>query len=358
MDQAADGRETKELKGALTMSAAKWARVWLVVLVSTFQGMSSGTAPPDRVSYHQKTYPCYPQTLPAKPDIPSPYTPRDGAEVVTAFTREGSYALIPVTVENGEPLNYKQRQWGKGRQLQVDAGDFPMLAQTGLHSQAELSQTKTITGRSIAEITELRRPGRSSGAGFMSHDEDIISILKADNRLVTELGLTHPQMARPLFHIWNMILKDVELERLGRYWDHIDYILYNGKKVSLKAEGTRGWQESLFDDEILGMYQIEICRELNQDEKAFLQKEYPRLNDQQMTELFKKLSYIHTGEMVPYYVMRYGFYEGHTDYRADPITIAWIFGLKSLEQIETVLDGRLYAVLTQHSTREAAWIRR
>ena len=38
---------------------------------------------------------------------------------------------------------------------------------------------------------------------------------------------------------------------------------------------------------------------------------------------------------VPFYIMRYGFYEGHTSYRADPIAIACIFGLRSLQQIES-----------------------
>jgi hypothetical protein len=334
------------------MWAVERTHVWPVVVVLALQGMSSGPTPPDQVSYNNKTYPCYPQRLHVKPDIPSPHTTKDAIETVTAFTKEGSYVLIPVTVENGNTCNYRQRQWGKGRQLQVDAGDFPALARTGLHSQAELSLTETITGRPVAEITELGRPGRSSDAGFMSHDEDIISVLKADNRLVMEMGLTHPQMAKPLFHVWNIILKDIELKKLGRFWNNIDYILYNGKKVSLQAEGTRGWQDSLFDDEILGMYQIEIYRELDQDEKAFLRSKYAHLSKAEMTDLFKKLSYIHTGEMVPYYVMRYGFYEGHTDYRADPIALAWIFGLKSLEQIETAFEGRLYETLTQQFTRE------
>jgi len=49
--------------------------------------------------------------------------------------------------------------------------------------------------------------------------------------------------------------------------------------------------------------------------------------------------------------MRYGFYEGHTDYRADPAAIARIFGLRSLEQIEAAFPGRLEEVLTQHFTR-------
>ena len=50
-------------------------------------------------------------------------------------------------------------------------------------------------------------------------------------------------------------------------------------------------------------------------------------------------------------IMRYGFYEGHTDYRADPIAVAWIFGLRSLEQIEATFEGNLYNILVQHFTR-------
>jgi HEAT repeat protein len=305
----------------------------------------------EQIEYNQEVYRCYPDTLAKKPDIPSPYKTIDGAEIVLACMRNGDYVLIPVTVENGAPLNYKQRQWGKGRQLHVDAEDFPTLAKTGLHSNAELGQTKMITGRSTVEITELGRPGRSSGAGFMCHDEDVVSVLKGDDHTVRELGLTHPQLAKPLFHVWNMMLVDFELGRLARSWDHIGYMLYNGKKVSLKGQGTRGWQESLFEDEILGMYQFEMWRELSPEEEAFLRKKYSHLDDEQMTEFFKALSHIHTGEMVPYYIMRYGFYEGHTDYRADPIAVAWIFGLKSLEQIEAAFEGNLYNILIQHFTK-------
>ena len=75
-------------------------------------------------------------------------------------------------------------------------------------------------------------------------------------------------------------------------------------------------------------------------------------NEEQMENLIKKLSHILMGEMEPYYVMRYGFYEGHTSYRADPIAIAFIFGLKSLEEIENAFQGNLYRALTKHFTRE------
>lgn len=359
VDELIDKLEQRDWQNAVNALAQIGEPAWILGQIKSNRvtkkepspGKASEKMPPDRIYCGQKIYPCYPATLDTRPDIPSPHTTLDGIEVVTAFMKNGKYALIPVTVENGKPLNYRQRQWGKGRQLEVDAGDFPELARTGLHSEAELNRTKTITGRSTVEITELGQPGRSSGAGFMSADEDIISVIKGDNHLVEQLGLRHPQMAKPLFHIWNMILKDVELRRLGRFWEHFEYILYNGQKVFVKAEGTRGWQESLFEDEILGMYQIEIWREPNQDEKAFLREKYPNLTKDQMTAIVKKFSYFHIGEMVPYYIMRYGFYEGHTDYMADPVAIAWIFGLRSFEQIEVAFPSRIDKVLTQHFTR-------
>ena len=55
--------------------------------------------------------------------------------------------------------------------------------------------------------------------------------------------------------------------------------------------------------------------------------------------------------MAPYYIMRYGFYEGHTAWRADPIAIAFVFGLRRLEDIEAVFPGDLYNVLTGHFTK-------
>ena len=87
-------------------------------------------------------------------------------------------------------------------------------------------------------------------------------------------------------------------------------------------------------------------------EKAFLTEKYPNLSTYQISELQKKLSCINFSEMLPYYIMRYGFYEGHTDYRADPIAIAWIFGFKRLEEIEETFKGKLYDVLMEHFTRD------
>jgi hypothetical protein len=307
----------------------------------------------ERNSQTKESLKFYPHTYNQCPELSSPYRAEDGTEIVVAITKDNKFALIPVTVEKGEPLGYRESEWNKIGILEVDAADFPTLAQTGLHSEIELNYTRWITGRSIAEITDSGRPGASSGEGFMSQEEDIISVLKGDNRLVKKLGLTHPQLAKPLFHVWNLIRWVSYSNRsVGRSIDSIDHFLYNRRKIRLISAGGRGWQDSIFNDEILGMYQIEFCIELDEAEKAFLQEEYSNLSNEQMADFQKTLSYVYTGEMVPFYIMRYGFYEGHTGYRTDPIVISLIFGLRSLEEIEKAFAGNIYKALTEYFTKE------
>ncbi len=316
----------------------------LLVLLSVFPaGSADATAALDQITYEDQLYPLYPELLAKAPPIPSPFVTPDGREIVTCFTLDGRYFLVPVTVENGEPLDYASGHWyGKGRQLEVDTLDFPTLARTGLHSKAELDTIRTITTVPTSEITRIGRPRMSSTAGFMSHDEDIASVLKGDNELVRQLGLTHPQCARPLFHVFNVI----QAVRRDSERGNVGGTLYNDGEIHLHFSGSKGWQESIFDDEILGYWQIEIRRPLEQDERDFLSRRYANLATHEMASVVEKLSRITTGEMVPYYIMRYGFYEGHTSYRADPIAIARIFGLRSLAQIESAFQGRLPAVLT------------
>jgi hypothetical protein len=295
----------------------------------------------------------YPYTYDHIPELPSPYTAEDGTEIVVAFTKDNKCTLIPVTIEKGESLGYREWEWEKIRILEVDAENFPSLARTGLHSEVELDHTRWITGRSIAEITDSGRPGASSGLGFMSQEENIISVLKGDNRLVKKLGLTHPQLARPLFHVWNIARwVSYKSRDVGRSIEGVDHFLYNGRKVRIITAGGRGWQSSIFNDEILGKYHLEFGIELGEEEKAFLQEKYANLSDDQMTDFQKRLRQIRTGEMVPFYIMRYGFYEGHTGYRADPIAISLIFGLRSLAEIEKAFEGNLYKALTEDFTRK------
>jgi HEAT repeat protein len=309
---------------------------------------------PDKTPYDYEStvsLPLYPEVHAEEPNIPSPMRDTQRREYVTAVSKDGKYLLFPVTIENGKPYEYAGN--GKGKQLAVDAADFPALAATGLHSDEELQKTQTITGRSIAEITVLGRPERSSGEGFMARDEDIISVLRGDNQLVKALGLTHPELARPMLHAWNMVLEQtIAYSAKRRLWADVEYFFYNGNKVLFtEIAGTKGWQDSIFKDEVLGGYHIRLRRDLDADERAQIEAKYENLNSDQKQELIRRLTQIHTSEIEPYYIMRYGFYEGHTDYRADPIAIAFIFGLRSLAEIEAAFPGKLYGVLTSHFTR-------
>ena len=295
--------------------------------------------------YADQTYALYPTLLNEKPNIPSPLTAGDGTEYLVCITWDNKYAIISVTVENGEPLNYREDLWyGKGRQLDVDSLDFPTLAASGLHSNAELDRTKTITGRPVDQITSIARPEEYSTIGFIAHDEDIVSVLKGDNELVHEMGLTHPELAKPLFHIFNVVLTVSKDSNRG----DMRGILYNSREIDFKFWGAKGWQESIFDDEILGYWEIDIWTDLNHDELGFLSRQYSNLPDENRAELIRRLSFIHTGEMVPYYIMRYGFYEGHTGYRADPITVASIFGLRTMKELTSAFEGDLNTALSMH----------
>jgi hypothetical protein len=328
-------------------------RAVLLTAISTMALMASQET---QVKQHAQTMEYlkfFPHTYDKCPELPSPYTTKGGTEIVIAHTKDNQFTLIPVTVKKGESLGYRERDWDKIRILEVDAEDFPTLARTGLHSELELDHTRWITGRSIAEITDSGRPGGSSGEGFMSQEEDIISVLKGDNRLVKKLGLVHPQLAKPLFHVWNVARWIGYTSRsAGRTIGSIDYFLYNKRKVRLITAGGRGWQYSIFNDEIQGMYHLEFSIELDEAEKVFLRERYSNLSEEQMADFQKTLSHIHTGEMVPFYIVRYGFYEGHTGYRADPLAISLMFGLRSLEEIEKAFEGNLYKTLTEHFTRE------
>lgn len=297
------------------------------------------------VTFEDKSYALCPHRFDSRPSIPSPYATDDGREIVVTSTKDDKYMLVPVTLSNSER---------KGRQLHVNADDFPTLARTGFHCEQELDRTRIITGRSIAEITELAHPDRLSTSGFVAEDEDIISVLKGDNRFARSLGLSHSQLAKPLFHVLNLTARNQEQGNHLSYQGHrAEYppFFYNGKKISVKVEYTRGGQESIFTDGLDGALAIQIDRELEQRERDYLDREYSHLNQQQREDLVKRLSSLFIGEMVMYYVKWYGFYEGHTGWRADPIVIAFIFGMKDLEEIDAAFDGKLYDALTEYFTR-------
>ncbi len=303
------------------------------------------------VKGQSSSYSLYPYLYDSKPEISSPFTMHDNVETIVVVTKNKQYGIVPVTMENGEALLYSNKVgtfMGKDQQMHIDAGDFPDLAKTGLHSEDQLDKKEIITGIPIHVINCTGKPNSYSSSGFMADDEDIISVLKGDNQLVRKMGLTHPQLARPLFHIWNLILKETELGNWARFYDNIKYIYYNGNLLNFRASGSKGWQISIFHDEVQGKYNIHIDRDLNPEEEQYLKEKYFHLSENEIVELKNKLTHLDFSEMLPYYIMRYGFYEGHTDYRCDPVAISFIFGLKSLKEIDNVFEGKLYNTLTNH----------
>ncbi len=319
-----------------------------ILLIASVGGLAAGlpTAQPGdaagkdirQISYGQHSYELYPATLSERPSIPSPFRAPDGLEVLTACTENGGYALVPVTITPGKTT----RPWEAP--LAVDLEDFPTLAETGRHSEAELDRMQSITGRSLADITELARPGRLSDSGFMAEDEDILSVMKGDNRLVTRLGLTHRQLATPLLHVCNLI--GTLYRDSGQR--HTNAVFYGGNRLSLNVEFSRGGQKSIFNDGLDGAWTIRVRRELTEKEQSFLNRSYTQLGPTRRSTLVRRLTEMMTGELQPFYIYRYGFYEGHTAWRADPIAIAFLFGLRPLEEIEAAFPGQLHAALTRH----------
>jgi hypothetical protein len=293
----------------------------------------------------------YPATYDSMPRIESPSNLNDSMEIILVKTKKNQYGLLPVTVENGKPLMYSYKlgtYMGKDQQLMVDAGDFPFLARSGLHDEDELNNIALITGIPVETINCTARPGAYSRSGFMAVNEDLISVLKHDNHTVFKLGLTHPELAKPLFHVWNLILKEYELGNWGRFYDNIIQIYYNHKLLDFQASSSKGWQISIFHDEIHGRHNIHISRALTVSEEKYLDEKYGHLAPEALKALKLRLCQLHFSEMIPFYIMRYGFYEGHTDYRCDPVSIAFIFGLENLSGINDKLGGRLYQALFEH----------
>jgi len=311
---------------------------FLVVCLVSQYPVSAAQTGMKQITCGGKTHALYPATFKEKPDIPSPCRAGDGIEVLTVRTEQNDYSLIPVTITPGITV----RPWEAP--LEIDREDFPTLARTGLHSEAELDQARSITGRPVAEITELGHPGRLSISGFLAEDEDILSVIKGDNRLVARLGLTHAGMARPLLHVCNL-LRELYQETGA---EHTNDVFYGGKRVTLTVQFSRGGQKSIFRDGLDGAWTIRIRRDLEENELAFLNRTYAHLESARRDTLVKQLTEMLMGEIQPFYIYRYGFYEGHTAWRTDPVVIAFIFGFKSIQEIEAAFARQLPEVLTQH----------
>jgi len=299
----------------------------------------------DFVRIENLPYELYPEVNELKPNLPSPFISEDNDEYVVAVTKEGKYAIMEVTLSNEREIC---------DQLIVDTLDFPELAKTGLHAEDRLNTINAITGWDIDTITGLGRPKGLSYSGFLADDESIMSVIRADDKIIRKMNLSHPRMAKPLFQILNMMDTDLSLNRwnMARHnWENISYLFYNENKVFVHVEDTKGGQKSIFNDSIEGGFYIKIWCEFSEEETEYLKKKYGHLEQDALKEFKTSLSTMNIGEIQPQYIMRYGFYEGHTFWRACHIAISFIFGIKSLEELDETFDGGLNEVIANHYTR-------
>jgi len=173
---------------------------------------------------------------------------------------------------------------------------------------------------------------------------------------VRAMGLTHAGLARPLFHIWNLMQTDIDLGRWSmahHQWRNVRAMLYNGRWIQLDAHDTKGGQKSPFDDGLDGAFWMVYRRGFSAAEEEWLNERHCRLDPARWDELVGTLTRVYTGDMEAFYVQWYGFYEGHTGWRVDPVGLALVFGLRTLEELEEVFPGRLDDVILQHHTKAA-----
>jgi len=222
----------------------------------------------------------------------------------------------------------------------------------GLHDEGALTRTRRSPGRSVAEITSLGRPRRLSTSGFLADDEDIVSVLGRGQSLVERLGLTHRAAGRTAI-VRDELARDRHrrrlgeplLRRLGRLFPT------TGRRSASKALGQKeARSRSLRTDR--GCAGSRHLEGVDRKGEETPEESVPLAPEDRFTALVHGLSRIHTGEMEPQYITRYGFYEGHTEYRTDPLAIALIFGLTTIERIEAAFPGKLPHVLTEHCTRD------
>ncbi|MBF0489072.1 MAG: hypothetical protein HQL15_00455 [Candidatus Omnitrophica bacterium] len=184
-------------------------------------------------------------------------------------------------------------------QTYTEAPNASGFVMGGVNTNETIAKLTNLTGMSINEIEQRARPGTSSEAGFIDAKEKLVDVLKADNSFVRSLGLTHQQLAEPLFYAMNLLEQIEEKYGVGFSQESINFhykgILYRANFVSY-----RGMQWSIFNDGVA------------------TNKDYVVTNMQNGASV--KFS-----GMVPYYIWRYGFYEGHVRYRVDPRNIVHVF---------------------------------
>jgi hypothetical protein len=155
-----------------------------------------------------------------------------------------------------------------------------------------------LNGRSIADLEKEMRPGKSSMAGFLGKEENLLDVLAMDNDFV--LGkhkLTHQELARHLHIVAAIAHKNYKEATQKTGFE----FRYHGESYRVKLTCYRGFQESPFEDNTRASCDAAIENLKNG----------------------KKLGY---SLLVPHMMERYGFYEGKgTPYRVDPAAVLALF---------------------------------
>ena len=191
-------------------------------------------------------------------------------------------------VKYQEPLNVPARLRGEGKE---EDSDFVI---GGINSSQVFAQLKTLTGIPISKIEEDARR-----RGFLGQDESLLDVLRKDNDFVFSQGMTHQQLAEPLFaaiHAW------VEKFGSGGMGAGETEFVFHGKTFRVGSLSMHiGDEKSIFNDRLIGTTDFEIT-------------------DPRTHQSFSVAS------MLPLYIDRYGFYEGrYTHYRINPKDIMDIF---------------------------------
>ncbi len=232
--------------------------------------------------------------------------------VVAALAMEGKYIRYDLT-SSGRMVS------GSGVQLQEIVPEltpeqkFTATDPSGFHigsynSYQVIDRMNSLTEKTIEEIESDARPNGLSEAGFLGDRESFKQRLKLDNDYVLGKGFTHQDLAEPLFAVMN-ILDFIDDSRFNNF-------TYQGQHYRASYQSWRGFQESLFYDRLLADRDYKVTNLATGKELKF-------------------------SPLVPYYIARYGFYEGNTSYRVEPAAIIDTFQLrpKHLKSIERGLTS-------------------
>ena len=136
-------------------------------------------------------------------------------------------------------------------------------------------------------VNTSMRPGQYSQAGFLAQGEDLVEVLKEDKRIVDALGVSFENLAN-----W--------LEQSIKTGETSETII-NGQRLRIKRIGTRGMQSPPLPGlpGSSGMYWI--------------------------TNVATGESFGTATEMHPDLIRLYGFFEGHTGFRTDPVVMYAVY---------------------------------